>query len=67
MSEKRPSSKHKIDRRLGLNLWGRAKSPYNTRQTGPGMHGARRAKPTDYGILARFGIDFDVFRNIALG
>lgn len=50
MSEKRPQSKYKIDRRLGCNLWGRAKSPYNTRQTAPGMHGARRAKPTDYGI-----------------
>lgn len=50
MSEKRPKAKYKIDRRLGCNLWGRPKSPYNTRQTGPGMHGARRGKPTDYGI-----------------
>ncbi len=50
MSDKRPSSKHKIDRRLAVNLWGRAKSPFNIRQTGPGMHGARRGKPTDYGI-----------------
>ena len=50
MSEKRPSAKHKIDRRLNCNLWGRAKSPYNTRQTGPGMHGARRPKPTDFGV-----------------
>jgi len=50
MSDKRPQSKHKIDRRLGVNLWGRAKSPFNLRQTGPGMHGARRSKPTDYGI-----------------
>ncbi len=50
MSEKRPKSKYKIDRRLGCNLWGRPKSPYNLRQTAPGMHGARRAKPTDYGI-----------------
>ena len=50
MSEKRPQSKYKIDRRLGCNLWGRPKSPYNARQTGPGMHGARRGKPTDYGI-----------------
>lgn len=50
MSEKRPQSKYKIDRRLGCNLWGRQKSPFNTRQTAPGMHGARRAKPTDYGI-----------------
>ena len=50
MSEKRPKSKYKIDRRLGCNLWGRPKSPYNVRQSAPGMHGARRAKPTDYGI-----------------
>jgi small subunit ribosomal protein S4 len=50
MSEKRPQSKYKIDRRLGCNLWGRPKSPYNLRQTGPGMHGSRRGKPTDFGI-----------------
>ena len=50
MSEKRPKSKYKIDRRLGCNLWGRQKSPYNMRQSAPGMHGARRGKPTDYGI-----------------
>ncbi len=50
MSEKRPKSKYKIDRRLGCNLWGRQKSPYNIRQSAPGMHGARRSKPTDYGI-----------------
>ncbi len=50
MSEKRPQAKHKIDRRLGVNLWGRAKSPYNTRQTGPGQHGERRGKRSDYGI-----------------
>ncbi len=49
MSGKRISAKHKIDRRLACNLWGRQKSPYNIRQTAPGMHGARRAKPTDYG------------------
>ncbi len=50
MSGKRISAKHKIDRRLGCNLWGRPKSPYNKRTTGPGMHGAMRGKPTDYGI-----------------
>ena len=50
MSQKRPKAKYKIDRRLGCNLWGRQKSPYNLRQSAPGMHGARRAKPTDYGI-----------------
>ncbi|MCB1652188.1 MAG: 30S ribosomal protein S4 [Alphaproteobacteria bacterium] len=50
MSGKRVAAKHKIDRRVGGNLWGRAKSPFNTRQTGPGMHGAnRRGKLSDYG------------------
>lgn len=49
MSGKRIESKHKIDRRLGVNLWGRPKSPHNKRQTAPGMHGERRGKPTDYG------------------
>mgnify|MGYP006271490739 CR=1 FL=1 len=53
MSGKRQNAKHKIDRRLGENLWGRPKSPANTRQTGPGMHGARRGKPTDFGIQLR--------------
>ena len=50
MSGKRVQSKHKIDRRMGANMWGRPKSPYNNRQTGPGMHGARRGKPTDFGL-----------------
>ena len=47
---KRRSSKHKIDRRLGVNLWGRAKSPLNARSYAPGQHGQRRKKPTDFGI-----------------
>ena len=47
----RLSSKHKIDRRLGLNLWGRPKSPFNRRPYGPGQHGqARRRKPSDFGV-----------------
>ncbi|MBN2752581.1 MAG: 30S ribosomal protein S4 [Rhodospirillaceae bacterium] len=46
---KRHACKHKIDRRLGVNLWGRAKSPINKREYGPGQHGQRRRKPTDYG------------------
>lgn len=50
MSGKRLQSKYKIDRRIGANLWGRAKSPYNMRQSGPGMHGARRGKLSDYGL-----------------
>ena len=41
---------YKIDRRLGVNLWGRPKSPVNNREYGPGQHGQRRSKPTDYGI-----------------
>lgn len=47
---KRLSSKFKIDRRLGVNLWGKAKSPVNKRNYGPGQHGQNRKKPTDYGI-----------------
>lgn len=47
---KRIESKYKINRRLGVNLWGRAKSPVNKRDTPPGQHNARRPKPTDYGI-----------------
>lgn len=50
MSGKRVQAKHKLDRRMGANIWGRPKSPYNKRQTGPGMHGERRGKPTDYGL-----------------
>ncbi len=46
---KRLSAKHKIDRRLGENLWGRPKSPLNKREYGPGQHGQRRKKPTDFG------------------
>ena len=48
---KRAESKYKINRRLGVNLWGRAKSPLNKREYGPGQHGQRRKqKPTDFGI-----------------
>lgn len=46
---KRLKSKYKINRRLGVNLWGRPKSPINVREYGPGVHGQRRRKPTDYG------------------
>ena len=48
---KRLNSKHKIDRRLKVNLWGRPKSPFNTRAYGPGQHGqTKSSKPSDYGI-----------------
>ena len=48
---KRLNSKHKVDRRLKVNLWGRPKSPFNTRAYGPGQHGqSRQGKPSDFGI-----------------
>ena len=30
-------------------MWGRAKSPLNRREYGPGQHGQRRKKPSDFG------------------
>ncbi|MDP6031952.1 MAG: 30S ribosomal protein S4 [Alphaproteobacteria bacterium] len=48
---KRIQAKHKIDRRLRLNLWGRPKSPVNRRDYGPGQHGnARKRRPSNFGI-----------------
>ena len=48
---KRINSTHKVDRRLGVNLWGRPKSPFNTRAYRPGQHGQRsKGKPSDYNI-----------------
>ena len=47
---KRLNSKHKIDRRLKVNLWGRPKSPFNKRAYPPGQHGqSKNAKLSDYG------------------
>jgi len=47
---KRLNSKHKVDRRLKVNLWGRPKSPFNTRDYPPGQHGkGRKGKTSDYG------------------
>lgn len=51
---KRVSAKHKIDRRLSVNLWGRPKSPINKREYGPGQHGQRRSrKLSDFGTQLR--------------
>lgn len=51
---KRVRAKHKIDRRLGQNIWGRSKSPLNRRETRPGQHGERRGgKLSDYGQQLR--------------
>ena len=47
---KRLASKHKVDRRLKVNLWGRPKSPFNSRNYKPGQHGkSTRGKISDYG------------------
>ena len=51
---KRISAKYKIDRRLGVNLWGRSKSPLNhNHDYPPGQHGQRRRKSTDFGVQLR--------------
>ena len=51
---KRTSAKHKIDRRMGENIWGRPRSPVNRREYGPGQHGQRRkAKLSDFGLQLR--------------
>ena len=48
---KRNAARYKIDRRLGCNLWGRPKSPYNKGNSKPGQHGSdsQRKKLSDYG------------------
>lgn len=51
---KRKSAKHKLDRRMGENIWGRPNSPVNKRSYGPGQHGQRRkGKMSDYGLQLR--------------
>jgi small subunit ribosomal protein S4 len=51
---KRSEAKYKIDRRLGANIWGRPKSPFNKREYGPGQHGQRRkGKLSDFGTQLR--------------
>ena len=51
---KRKSAKHKLDRRMGENIWGRPNSPVNKRSYGPGQHGQRRkSKMSDFGLQLR--------------
>jgi small subunit ribosomal protein S4 len=51
---KRLEAKHKLDRRMGQNIWGRPKSPVNRREYGPGQHGQRRkGKLSDFGVQLR--------------
>lgn len=47
---KRIAAKYKISRRIGENLWGRAKDPVGKRAYAPGQHGAtRRRKASNFG------------------
>ncbi len=51
---KRVTAKHKLDRRMRQNIWGRPKSPVNRREYGPGHHGQRRkGKMSDFGTQLR--------------
>ena len=51
LMSKRLETKHKLDRRYGVNTWGRAKSPVNKRKYKPGQHGPMgHSKRTDYGV-----------------
>ena len=56
---KRTAAKHKIDRRMGENIWGRAKSPLSgRRRSGPPGQSAesprsRRRKMSDFGLHLR--------------
>lgn len=51
---KRVAAKYKISRRLGLNLWGRDKDPFNKRSYAPGQHGvSKRKKTSDFGTQLR--------------
>lgn len=51
---KRINAKYKISRRMGENLWGRAKDPVLKRDYGPGQHGIlRKKKVSSYGLQLR--------------
>lgn len=51
---KRIQAKYKLSRRMGENIWGRAKDPVLKREYGPGQHGqARRRKLSDFGLQLR--------------
>lgn len=47
---KRIKAKYKICRRLGVNLWGRAKNPLARRDYPPGEHGQKRRKLSGYAL-----------------
>lgn len=43
--------KNRIARRFGVNIFGRARNPMLHKQNPPGVHGARRRKKSDYGLM----------------
>lgn len=44
-------NKNRIARRFGINIFGRSRNPLIHKQNPPGMHGARRRKKSDYGLM----------------
>jgi small subunit ribosomal protein S4 len=44
-------NKNRIARRFGVNIFGRARNPLIHKPNPPGVHGARRKKKSDYGLL----------------
>lgn len=44
-------NKNRIARRFGINIFGRSRNPMLHKQNPPGMHGARRRKKSDYGLM----------------
>ena len=42
--------KNRIARRLGVNIFGRARNPLLHKPNPPGVHGAKRKKRSDYGL-----------------
>ena len=50
MTTERAQSEIQDRSRMGENIWGRPRSPFNKREYGPGQHGQRRkGKATDFG------------------
>jgi small subunit ribosomal protein S4 len=47
---KRKEAKGKLCRRLGVNLWGRAKDPLARRNYAPGQHGTKRRKMSGFAV-----------------
>lgn len=43
-------NRNRVARRLGVNIFGRARNPLLHKPNPPGVHGARRRKKSDYGL-----------------